>query len=196
MRTTPSTRSARSARSAVAGLSALAIGLLPACSNNSASVEIPGLVVDTDPPAGQPDESDRTDPDQQLDSPPGTSSPSTDSEPTDSGPSEVTATTDASTSVSPTSPPPPPPPPPAPATTEDTTIYYRQGDAGPQIAVMQRKLITTGYLAPGSDSGTFDDATREALLKFQGDYGLGADGVFGPITNRSLTAAANSVGPN
>jgi hypothetical protein len=81
---------------------------------------------------------------------------------------------------------------PAPATTA-AIVYYRQGDEAPEIGIMQLKLITLGYLAQGSSTGVFDAATDAALRQFQKDYALGVDGVFGPLTNRSLTAAANSV---
>ncbi len=60
---------------------------------------------------------------------------------------------------------------------------------------MQRKLAILGYLPDGSDNGIFDEATRAGLRRFQSDYGLGVDGIFGPLTDRSLTAASLSVNP-
>lgn len=72
-------------------------------------------------------------------------------------------------------------------------VYFRVGDEGDEIGLMQFKLSVLGYLPVGSDTGVFDDATSGALRRFQADYGLGVDGVFGPLTGRALTAAAQSV---
>lgn len=83
---------------------------------------------------------------------------------------------------------------PPPATVNDD-IYLSLGDEGPEVATMQRKLASIDYLPDGSDTGVFDETTRAGLRRFQGDYGLGVDGVFGPITGRSLNAAVSSINP-
>ncbi len=86
---------------------------------------------------------------------------------------------------------------PPPLTTTTIEIeYLRRGDEGPRVQTMQEELIVLGYLSAGSATGVFDGATADALVSFQGDYGLIVDGVFGPETDRSLTAAALSVDPN
>jgi peptidoglycan hydrolase-like protein with peptidoglycan-binding domain len=72
-------------------------------------------------------------------------------------------------------------------------IYLRVGDEGLAVASMQLRLSVLDYLRDGSDTGIFDEATDRALRSFQADYGLGVDGVFGPITDRALNAAAQSV---
>ncbi len=72
-------------------------------------------------------------------------------------------------------------------------IYLRVGDEGPAVASMQLRLSVLDYQRAGSDTGIFDEATGRALRTFQADYGLGVDGVFGPITDRALNAAAQSV---
>lgn len=71
--------------------------------------------------------------------------------------------------------------------------YFRRGDEGPEVGLMQFKLSVLGYMATGSDSGFFDQATESGLRSFQADYGLGVDGVFGPLTGRALNAAVASI---
>lgn len=78
-------------------------------------------------------------------------------------------------------------PPPAP------DQFLRIGDESPEVSIMQLKLVTLGYLSPGYTDGLFDRVTADGLLEFQGQYGLIVDGIFGPQTDRSLTAAAQSV---
>lgn len=72
-------------------------------------------------------------------------------------------------------------------------VFLRVGDEGDEVGLMQFKLSVLGYLPVGSDSGVFDQATENGLRRFQADYGLGVDGVFGPLTGRALNAAAQSV---
>lgn len=69
----------------------------------------------------------------------------------------------------------------------------RIGDEGDEVSIMQSKLRTLEYLAPGYTDGLFDRATADALIDFQAQYGLVVDGLFGPQTARSLNAAAASV---
>ncbi|WP_423982395.1 peptidoglycan-binding domain-containing protein [Ilumatobacter sp.] len=78
-------------------------------------------------------------------------------------------------------------------TAERTVKLLRQGDEGPEVGVMQLKLIVLGYLPTGSDTGVFDGATNSAVLSFQSEYGLVVDGLVGPETERSISAAANSI---
>ena len=58
---------------------------------------------------------------------------------------------------------------------------------------MQLKLSVIDYLPAGSDTGVFDEATQRGLRRFQSDYGLGVDGIFGPLTGRALNAAVQSI---
>ncbi|MFT6392078.1 MAG: peptidoglycan hydrolase-like protein with peptidoglycan-binding domain [Ilumatobacter sp.] len=97
--------------------------------------------------------------------------------------------TEVATTVAPpvTEAPAPTDPPPAPV------VFFRLGDEGPEVSIMQLKLVTLGYLLPGYTDSVFGQATAQGLREFQGQYGLGVDGVFGPLTNRALTAAAQSV---
>ena len=83
-------------------------------------------------------------------------------------------------------------PAPTPPPTAEPT-FLREGSEGPEVAILQLKLITLGYLPPGADTGVFGSDTNRAVLEFQGQYGLIVDGLVGPETDRSLTAAALSV---
>ncbi len=50
---------------------------------------------------------------------------------------------------------------------------------------LQQTLIVNSFL-DATPSGMFDDATGEAVIKFQQDHGLAADGVVGPVTAAEL----------
>jgi hypothetical protein len=74
-----------------------------------------------------------------------------------------------------------------PSPTPITKPTLRQGDSGPYVAEMQQELIAWGYDvgATGAD-GKFGKNTRSALIAFQTDKGLTADGVCGPKTWEEL----------
>lgn len=72
-------------------------------------------------------------------------------------------------------------------------VFLRLGDESPEVELMQFKLSVLEYLPTGSDTGVFDEATQSGLRRFQSDYGLGVDGIFGPLTGRALNAAIQSV---
>jgi peptidoglycan hydrolase-like protein with peptidoglycan-binding domain len=55
----------------------------------------------------------------------------------------------------------------------------RQGDQGPDILQIQRRLQRLGYYLYQSADGVYGSATRNAVIKFQQDYGLSPDGVLG-----------------
>ncbi len=61
----------------------------------------------------------------------------------------------------------------------------RQGDAGPQIAELQKRLTDLGYYN-ASISGTLDQTTEEAVTRFQRNNGLPADGIVGTATETAL----------
>lgn len=60
-------------------------------------------------------------------------------------------------------------------------ILLRQGSIGPDVELLQLALNRSGYYQ-GSPDGFFGPATRRAVLSFQSNYGLPADGVVGPKT--------------
>ena len=74
-----------------------------------------------------------------------------------------------------------------PSPTPITKPTLRQGDSGQYVAEMQQELIAWGYDvgATGAD-GKFGKNTRSALIAFQTDKGLTADGVCGPKTWEEL----------
>ena len=55
----------------------------------------------------------------------------------------------------------------------------QQGDTGDAVARLQEDLATVGYFMDAVD-GVFGDATVAAVMQFQADNGLTADGVVGP----------------
>lgn len=56
---------------------------------------------------------------------------------------------------------------------------------------VQRKLIEKGYdLGAYGADGDYGAATTSAVAKYQGDNGLAADGIYGPLTDEKLFAAA------
>ena len=69
-----------------------------------------------------------------------------------------------------------------------TPQRYRLGDTGPAVAEIRAKLHQLGLLDnPGSD--VFDDDVHRAVLLFQQERGLSADGVVGATTYRVLDEA-------
>ncbi len=69
------------------------------------------------------------------------------------------------------------------ATSEMPTL--QQGATGDAVRVLQQRLQGRGFY-PGVISGTFDAATRNAVIAFQRSQGLAQDGVVGSNTWRLL----------
>jgi cell wall-associated NlpC family hydrolase len=61
----------------------------------------------------------------------------------------------------------------------------KQGMSGDDVYRLQAKLLECGYLEDTPD-GNFGALTREAVIEFQTDVGLEADGVAGPATLEAL----------
>lgn len=55
------------------------------------------------------------------------------------------------------------------------------GSTGPNVKLIQSLLFRLGY-NPGDIDGDFGPATQRAVINFQKDYGLQADGMVGPAT--------------
>ncbi len=67
----------------------------------------------------------------------------------------------------------------------------RAGASGPAVTKVQEALIDLGFaIEPGGASGTFDEPTRRAVIRFQREVGLGDDGRVGKDTLRALDGAA------
>ncbi|MDJ0822842.1 MAG: L,D-transpeptidase family protein [Paracoccaceae bacterium] len=62
------------------------------------------------------------------------------------------------------------------------------GQSGPRVTALRDRLIAMGYLAP-SLSATYDSAMEAAVMEFQINHGLEADGVAGPGTMREINTA-------
>lgn len=61
----------------------------------------------------------------------------------------------------------------------------RQGAQGSQVTFIQERLRQLGYFNQ-APTGTFGSATKAAVIKFQRDRGLPADGIVGPKTETAL----------
>ncbi|EAX47898.1 NLP/P60 protein [Thermosinus carboxydivorans Nor1] len=70
------------------------------------------------------------------------------------------------------------------ATFAHASGVYEEGDQGPEIAAIQARLRELGYRL--EVDGDFGQATKSAVIAFQKDRGLEADGVVGAQTYRAL----------
>jgi RHS repeat-associated protein len=69
--------------------------------------------------------------------------------------------------------------------------YIERGDSGDGVVALQEHLIDLGYnLGSWGADGSFGGATYAAVLQFQNDYGLQADGIVGNQTWTTITTAA------
>lgn len=62
----------------------------------------------------------------------------------------------------------------------------RQGARGAGVKALQQGLVELGYDVPGGADGSFGKGTADALKKFQAEAGLGADGVAGAGTLKTM----------
>ncbi|WP_453997350.1 peptidoglycan-binding domain-containing protein [Bacillus nitroreducens] len=63
----------------------------------------------------------------------------------------------------------------------------RRGNTGPFVKEVQQDLIQAGFPMPGYGAdGSFGPATERAVMRFQKRYGLVVDGLVGPATIRKL----------
>ncbi|MBR2822697.1 MAG: peptidoglycan-binding protein [Clostridia bacterium] len=67
----------------------------------------------------------------------------------------------------------------------------RQGSTGSRVTVLQRQLISLGYLS-GSADGKFGKLTAQAVKSFQRAAGLTADGLAGKKTLQALESKAGA----
>ncbi len=77
----------------------------------------------------------------------------------------------------------------------DGSGLLRQGDRGPEVALLQASLIRAGFPMPKSTAGgtrypdgIFGPETKETAQRFQNSEGLKADGLIGPATLGRLDA--------
>lgn len=64
-------------------------------------------------------------------------------------------------------------------------LLYVGVEPGPDVQMVQNILNQVGYYN-GAIDGIYGNATRDAVIAFQRDYGLGADGIVGPNTYEAL----------
>ena len=71
-----------------------------------------------------------------------------------------------------------------------------KGDEGPEVEQLQKNLIKLGYSCGscGAD-GDFGNDTKKAVIKFQKEHGLGADGLVGPLTQAAIKTALEKLTP-
>lgn len=67
----------------------------------------------------------------------------------------------------------------------EMAVLSRPGSRGEQVRRIQQKLISLGYLS-GQADGIFGAKTESALLRFQADKGIDADGTAGVVTLTAL----------
>lgn len=72
---------------------------------------------------------------------------------------------------------------------EATPGNVREGTRGELVVALQERLSNLGYYTGGID-GIFGKATTQAVLAFQENNGLTADGVVGPATEQALRSAS------
>lgn len=64
--------------------------------------------------------------------------------------------------------------------------YLSVGSYGSEVRTVQTELKTLGY-SVGTVDGIFGQLTRSAVIAFQANHGLSADGIAGPVTSRALS---------
>lgn len=68
---------------------------------------------------------------------------------------------------------------------EGTTVVLKKGSQSEQVKQLQQRLFIIGY-KPGTADGIFGEKTRQAVISFQTDAGLSADGIMGKDTWTAL----------
>jgi len=71
---------------------------------------------------------------------------------------------------------------------------YRTGDQGEAVRDIQDRLSALGFSSASDRPGVFSHATQTAVQGFQRARGLGADGIVGPDTWRTLVGAGFQLG--
>ena len=81
-------------------------------------------------------------------------------------------------------------PAPIPTPISPSSSCLGKGDQGPEVEQLQKNLIKLGYScgAWGAD-GDFGNDTEKAVIKFQKEHGLDADGLVGPLTQTAIKTA-------
>ena len=66
----------------------------------------------------------------------------------------------------------------------------RLGSSGSDVTDLQSRLLTLGYLDYPNATGYYGALTKTAVIRFQSNNGLSADGIAGPLTQSKLSSSA------
>lgn len=72
-------------------------------------------------------------------------------------------------------------------------VLLAEDSAGDDVVRLQEALTRLGY-DPGPANGTFGRKTRQAVLRFQREHDLDADGIVGPLTAAAIDEALQATG--
>lgn len=71
-----------------------------------------------------------------------------------------------------------------------THPYYYTDHSNLNTRIVQNKLAHLGYYQ-GGVNGVYGAASKQAVIRFQADYGLKPDGIVGPLTAQRLAYVAH-----
>ncbi|GAB2931424.1 peptidoglycan-binding domain-containing protein [Streptomyces mayteni] len=149
----------------------------------------------TEEPAGAGDEPELDPP---VPTTPDPTTPPDEDEPTpdpttpDPDPATPTEPTDPGTEEPPTEDPEDPDDPPTGEPTdpgeEEPPPVLQMGDSGPEVVKLQQRLLQLNWVYMGEAHGVYDQATKDAVERFQSAYGVQEDspGVYGAATRKTL----------
>ena len=85
---------------------------------------------------------------------------------------------------------------PEPTPVNPSSSCLGKGDKGSEVEQLQKNLIKLGYSCGswGAD-GDFGNDTEKAVIKFQREHGLDADGLVGPLTQAAIKTALEKLTP-
>ena len=72
--------------------------------------------------------------------------------------------------------------------TLDTSLVLKKGDEGANVKKLQRALCSLGFLSENYVTGTFGELTENAVLRFQGAYGISQTGTAAVKTLEKLNS--------
>lgn len=78
-------------------------------------------------------------------------------------------------------------------TSTTSSSVLKVGSRGAAVQNVQKKLVTLGYNVGSSGAdGIFGNATKNAVIKFQGSVGISKDGIVGSVTLAKLNETYNN----
>jgi cell wall-associated NlpC family hydrolase len=70
-------------------------------------------------------------------------------------------------------------------------LLLKEGMSGQAVLEMQTQLQSLGYIAPGYLDGIFGPATLSAVIRFQSDHNVDADGIAGTATMSAMDSVVS-----